>query len=162
MSETPAPQALSPTMTVRKATASDIPALTANIMAMAQESEGRKLDLATLSAGIRRVFEEPALGTYWIANSATGEVIASCLMTVEWSDWNNAPYVWFQSVYIAPAWRGKGVFAEMMKTIEADARQSGACELRLYVETNNARAIRAYEKCDFISGHYQVMEKRLY
>ena len=125
---------------------------------MAVESENRQLNEAVLNAGIQRVFDEPALGTYWVVCDATSNIVASCMITIEWSDWNNAPYWWYQSVYIAPSWRGKGVFGELQTHIKAAAQQAGVCELRLYVETENARAIRAYEKCGFTGGHYGVME----
>ena len=156
----PSAQPLCPMVTVRRAIPADIPALTRNILAMARESEGRTLDENILSAGIRRLFDEPALGAYWVALNDLN-CIASCLITIEWSDWNNAPYWWFQSVYVHPDCRGKGIFARIMTDIEAEARKNGACELRLYVETGNTRAIRAYKKCAFTGGHYAVMEKCL-
>lgn len=145
---------------IRKAQASEAEALANLILAMAMESEGRALNRDTLMAGIQAVFQNPGLGTYWVAESA-GVLIGCTLITTEWSDWNNAPYWWFQSVYICPEHRGQGIFERILSTVEDAAQAEGAKELRLYVEQNNQRAIRVYHRVGFESEHYHCMTKPL-
>ncbi|HEY9687542.1 MAG TPA: GNAT family N-acetyltransferase [Coleofasciculaceae cyanobacterium] len=130
------------------------------IQAMALESEGRQLDHATLIAGIRAVFEKPALGTYWLMLDAE-KPIGCTLITVEWSDWHNSAYWWIQSLFIHPDYRGRDWFQRLMNHLELEAKQQGVCEIRLYVERNNARAIRAYDKAGFETERYLCMTKTL-
>lgn len=145
---------------VRKALPEETEALASLILAMALESEGRVLDYDTLSAGIQAVFSNPALGTYWVIEQAQA-LIACTLTTVEWSDWNNAPYWWIQSLYIQPEHRGAGRFEQLLAHLEQEARHQQVPELRLYVEQNNERAIRVYQRNGFESGHYRCMIKSL-
>ena len=145
---------------IRRARPEETPALVAMIQAMALESENRQLAPQTLQAGVAAVFENPALGTYWLVLNE-GAPVGCTLMTVEWSDWNNAPYWWIQSLYVLPELRGQGLFQQLLAHLEAEAKASGVCEIRLYVERNNARAIRAYEKAGFEGDFYLCMTKDL-
>lgn len=149
------------TCTIRPAMAVEVDALVANILAMARESEGRDLDPSVLKAGIQSVLDNPALGTYWVAVDAAGRILANTMITVEWSDWNNVPYWWIQSLYIVPDCRGQGLFERLLETLEDVARRERVKEIRLYVEENNARAIRAYQRNGFESGHYRTMIRDL-
>lgn len=148
------------TTTIRKTHPHEADALASLILAMAWESEGRELNRDTLMAGIQAVFQNPALGTYWVVE-ADGQLIGCTLITVEWSDWNNAPYWWIQSLYIVPRHRGQGVFKRLLSALEANAKTQGVKELRLYVEQNNQRAIRVYQRTGFESEHYRCMTKPL-
>jgi ribosomal protein S18 acetylase RimI-like enzyme len=148
------------TRTIRKAKQNETEALAGLILAMALESEGRELNRATLMAGIQAVFNNPSLGTYWAVEDA-GQLVACTLITVEWSDWNNAPYWWIQSLYIRPEYRGQGMFEQLLTTLESSAQAEGVRELRLYVEQNNQRAIRVYQRTGFESEHYHCMTKPL-
>ncbi len=145
---------------IRPARPEETEGLATLILAMAWESEGMQLNPDTLLAGIRAVFNNPALGTYWVAE--LGQVPIACtLITLEWSDWHNASYWWIQSLYIQPEHRGKGVFEQILHTLEQAAASTGGRELRLYVEKANARAIRVYERNGFDGEHYHYMSKSL-
>ena len=131
---------------LRAAHRDDIAAIAAFNAAMAMETEGRTLDLATLRAGVAAVFDEPARGFYRVAEM-DGAVVACLLVTHEWSDWRNAIWWWLQSVYVVPAYRGKGLFGAMYRALRAEALATpGVCGLRLYVENGNASAQRVYER----------------
>jgi ribosomal protein S18 acetylase RimI-like enzyme len=145
---------------IRPACPADSEALVSLILVMALESEGRKLDEPVLKAGVASVFDNSALGTYWVLTTESG-LIGCTLITTEWSDWNNAPYWWIQSLYIKPEFRGQHLFENLLARLEQAARQSNVAELRLYVETNNQRAIRVYERNGFDAGHYRCMTKAL-
>lgn len=145
---------------IRPARPEDASALVEMIQTMARETEGRTLATETLQAGVKAVFDNPLLGTYWVI--AEGERALGCtLITIEWSDWNNAPYWWIQSLYFQPELRGQGMFHRLLSHLEAEGKRAGACEIRLYVERNNERAIRAYEKSGFESDYYLCMTKSL-
>jgi ribosomal protein S18 acetylase RimI-like enzyme len=103
------------------------------------------------------VFEKPARGEYWVAEE-NGNVIASLLITYEWSDWRNTNVWWFQSVYVLPDFRRKGVFRSMYNHIKKEGGAQGIAGLRLYVETNNTRAMKTYEALGMTSEHYTMYE----
>ncbi len=145
---------------VRTAQPSDKLALMTMIQNMADESEGMRLDSKTLEQSVQKVFDQPYLGIYWVLTHSE-TLIGGLLVTTEWSDWHNAPYWWIQSVYLHPDHRGKGQFQQLLSAVEQAARDAGSPELRLYVHTENLRAIRAYEKTGFSQGHYLVMTKHL-
>ena len=143
---------------IRKARSEEQGMLAELIQAMALESEGWQLDACTLAAGIRAVFERPERGTYWVLAEGT-RLIGCTLITTEWSDWHNAAYWWMQSLYIRPESRGQGLLQALLKALEQEAQLSGVREIRLYVEKENARAIRAYEKSGFAESGYLMMSK---
>ena len=125
---------------------------------MAQETEDRALDLEVLGAGVDTLLRQPALGRYWIARNE-GNAIGQIMVTYEWSDWRNGLFWWIQSVYVAPAWRRRGVFSALYKTVELAARQSDtACGLRLYVERENFGAIETYHALAMRDTPYRMLE----
>jgi ribosomal protein S18 acetylase RimI-like enzyme len=103
------------------------------------------------------VFENPGHGQYWVAEDE-GKVVASLLITYEWSDWRNANVWWFQSVYVLPEYRRSGIFRSMYLKIKEEGERQGIAGLRLYVETNNERARKTYEALGMQSEHYTMYE----
>ena len=133
---------------------------------LARESEGRELDPDTIARGVRMLLADPARGQYWIAEDrgaeSTPAPAGQCLVTTEWSDWTNGRYWWFQSVYVPPEYRGRGVFRALWEHVEAAARREGdVASLRLYVERDNASARAVYEKLGMEKSGYIVYEKWL-
>ena len=142
---------------IRPALSGDTPAIVRFNVALADESEGLRLDPQTVEAGVRRMFSDPALGRYLLAVSAGQEPIGQLMTTTEWSDWRNCMIWWLQSVYTAPEHRGCGVFRALCEHVLGEARESG-CRVRLYVERSNERAIAAYHALGFGRSGYDVME----
>jgi GNAT superfamily N-acetyltransferase len=144
-------------LSIRKATKSDAPVIIEFQQAMAWETEQMTLDPETLTSGVNAVFNNHPCGQYWVAED-DGVIIASLLITYEWSDWRNTNVWWFQSVYVLPAWRRKGIFKAMYLRIKAEAEKQGVAGLRLYVETNNYTAQQTYEAMGMQSRHYKMFE----
>ncbi len=145
---------------IRPATLADLPALTAWNTAMAWETEHKRLDPPRLERGIAGVFEQPRRGFYLVAEEA-GEALGSLLVTYEWSDWRCGDFWWIQSVYVIPAGRRRGVFRALYAAVEQRAVAAGAVGLRLYVETENARAQGTYEGLGMQRCHYLMYEAML-
>jgi GNAT superfamily N-acetyltransferase len=87
-----------------------------------------------------------------------GNIVASLLITYEWSDWRNTTVWWFQSVYVLPEFRRTGIFRSMYLHIKNEAYNGGIAGLRLYVETNNSKAQHTYEALGMKSHHYKMYE----
>ncbi len=144
-------------ITVRKAKETDSEAIISFQEAMAMETEGLRLDRTVLTPGVRRVFDDPSKGCYYVAEDE-GSVIASLLITYEWSDWRNSDVWWFQSVYVKKEYRRKGIFRLMYSYIRGEAEANGIAGLRLYVETNNIVAQKTYESMGMTGEHYRMYE----
>src|SRR5215470_16147170 len=93
----------------RAATVTDASNMIAFQLAMARETEGIELDEPTVTRGVHAVFDDPSRGRYFVAASGP-EVVASLLITYEWSDWRNGNVWWIQSVYVLPQFRRQGVY----------------------------------------------------
>jgi GNAT superfamily N-acetyltransferase len=144
-------------ITIRKATIEDSLTIIEFQKAMAWETERLELDPETIKLGVNAVFGKFQCGQYWVAED-DGIVIASLLITYEWSDWRNSNVWWFQSVYVLPAYRRKGIFRGMYRRIKAEAEKQGVAGLRLYVEVNNYVAQHTYEALGMESKHYRMYE----
>jgi len=145
--------------TARPATTDDAPTIARYNQAMARETEDKTLDLDTLTAGVQRVFDEPAHGRYLVAESDAGEVIACLMITYEWSDWRAGQVWWIQSVYVDPAHRRQGVFKLLYNKVrELGDQAGGVCGYRLYVEQDNTRAQKTYEVLGMTRAPYLVYE----
>lgn len=143
--------------TIRKAISEDASVIADFQQKMAWETEQLTLEKSILVPGVNAVFVNPARGQYWIAEE-NGIVIASLLITYEWSDWRNTSVWWIQSVYVLPEFRRKGTFRLMYYHIRNEADRQGVAGLRLYVETNNTRAQKTYEALGMQKEHYQMYE----
>jgi GNAT superfamily N-acetyltransferase len=144
-------------ISVRKATPDDAAVITAFQEKMAWETEELKLNKELVSMGVNAVFEKNERGQYWVAVN-DNEIVASLLITYEWSDWRNCNIWWFQSVYVLPEFRRSGVFRTMYNHIRGEADIEKAGGLRLYVETNNLKAQQTYDAMGMQSHHYKMYE----
>ena len=127
-------------------------------VAMALETEDLILDKEICTRGVATVFANTTLGQYFVAERA-GEIIASLMITYEWSDWRNGMVWWIQSVYVAPEARQQGIYAGLydhVKTIvKADQNLRG---IRLYVDERNQPAQKVYSRLGMNGEHYRVFE----
>jgi len=144
---------------IRNATRDDVPFLADCNIAMAFESEAKRLDREVLTRGIVAVFDHPERGFYLVAEG-DGQAVGSLLITHEWSDWRNGGWWWIQSVYVMPDARRRGVFSAMYRDVEARGQASaGVIGLRLYVETNNSRAQATYAALGMEPAHYSLYQR---
>lgn len=142
---------------IRKAIPIDAPSIIDFQLKMAWETENLRLVPEVVTKGVDAVFHDQSLGRYYVAES-DGSVIASLLITYEWSDWRNCNVWWFQSVYVTPEFRRQGVFRKMYSHIRDLAEEQEVAGLRLYVETKNSRAQKTYEALGMSSEHYAFYE----
>ncbi|MCU0460928.1 MAG: GNAT family N-acetyltransferase [Bacteroidales bacterium] len=142
---------------IRKAKSTDATSIIDFQLKMAWETEEMKLIPEIVTEGVQAVFEDHSRGQYYVAED-NSRIIASLLITFEWSDWRNCSVWWFQSVYVVPEFRRKGVFRKMYNHIRQLAEEQDIAGLRLYVETKNIRAQKTYEALGMSSEHYNFYE----
>ncbi|KAF0177115.1 MAG: acetyltransferase [Limisphaerales bacterium] len=125
---------------------------------MALETEGRRLGPQRVRRGVKALLADAAKGTYYVAESG-GEVIGQLLITYEWSDWRNGNFWWIQSVFVAPDWRGRGVFKVLHAHVERLAqKRKDVCGVRLYVDAHNTKAKEVYARLGLRATHYELWE----
>ena len=145
-------------MKIRIADYKDSPSLVEFNQAMALETEGKRLDSQTLKSGVESVFADEKKGFYVVAESSN-VIVGSLMITFEWSDWRNAWFWWIQSVYILPEFRGQGIYGRLYDFVISRAKTSGdVCGFRLYVEKENTRAQKVYEKLGMETSHYLMYQ----
>ena len=125
---------------------------------MAKETEGLELDTSTVKNGVLSVYRDPNKGKYYVATEED-IIVASMLITREWSDWRNSCIFWLQSVYVLPEKRGNGIYKQMYHHILKQVNESNeVAGLRLYVDIKNISAREVYTKLGMNGDHYQVFE----
>ena len=146
-------------LSVRAATSADLEALVGFNAAMAEETEGKRLDHDVLRHGVARVLSDPGCGFYRVAE-ASGETVGALLVTFEWSDWRCGWWWWLQSVYVHPGHRGLGVFSALLAAVDLEiAATPDVLGLRLYVEQDNSGAQKVYAARGFDDARYRVLER---
>ena len=87
-------------LTIRRAVPADEAVLVEFNLAIAWETEHKRLNRDVLTVGVRAVFADAARGFYTVAENDRGEVVGQMMVTYEWSDWRNGWFWWVQSVYV--------------------------------------------------------------
>lgn len=146
---------------IRRAVESDSTLLIAFNAAMALETENKVLDPLKVSQGVRSLFTHPEYGFYLVAE--VGDcVVASLMITTEWSDWRNGVFWWVQSVYVTPEHRRHGIYRKLYHQVQALAKNDPSiCGMRLYVEKDNLAAQQAYLSLGMKETNYKMFEEHL-
>jgi GNAT superfamily N-acetyltransferase len=146
---------------IRPAKLSDAPAMVEFNQAMAHETEGKHLDRETLMGGVEAVFHAADKGFYVIAE-ADGKIVGGLMVTFEWSDWRNGWFWWIQSVYVLPDFRGRKIYRMLYEFVKEKASEAKNVRgFRLYVEQENSRAQKVYEKMGMEQSHYLMYEEMI-
>src|SRR4051812_7958603 len=108
-------------LTIRRAAPTDAGTIVEFNRRLAEESEGKALDLGVLAKGVAAVLADPNKGPYYLAEEG-GEVVGQMQITFEWSDWRNGWLWWIQGVYVRPDARRRGVFRALYHHVVEAAR----------------------------------------
>jgi ribosomal protein S18 acetylase RimI-like enzyme len=146
-------------LAIRRATPGDLDVVVDFNCRLAEESEGKKLDVALLKAGVAQALADSQKALYFLAEDA-GVVVGQTMITTEWSDWRNGWFWWIQSVYVRPEARPRGAFRALFEHVAQIARQdSSIIGLRLYVDKENRAAQETYRRLGMVETSYFVLEK---
>jgi len=144
---------------IRNATSQDAEKIVHFNKSMARETEDKHLDDQILTSGVNAVLNDPKCGFYLVAE-VEGNVVASLMITNEWSDWRDGVFWWIQSVYVDPDFRRRGIFRAMYKEARnRAASDSKVCGCRLYVEQDNTAAQKTYASLGFKETNYKLYEE---
>lgn len=146
---------------VRRARLNDLEKLILFAFEEAKDAEGIEKVPATLRIGIETALKNDNIALYWVLVDESDVPVGNVSALREWSNWNAGFYWWIQSMYISPGYRGKGYLSKLLDGVKAEARRQGGLELRLYVNKDNNRAVKAYLKSGFIESKYKIMSHGL-
>src|SRR5438552_1413541 len=133
-------------MRYRDAEPSDARGIVDFQIAMAKETEDFALDRGVYTRGVHAVFGDQSLGRYFVGED-DATLVASLLITPEWSDWRNGVVWWIQSVYVRPEFRRRGVYAGLYEHVKRIAESTESVRgVRLYVDRRNASAQEVYRR----------------
>ena len=144
---------------LRRAVPADAPVIVEYNRRLAEETEGKALDLRVLAAGVAAGLADPLKARYFVAEEDS-QVVGQLLLTTEWSDWRNGWVWWIQSVYVRPDARRRGVFRALFEHVLVEARaEPDVVGLRLYVEQDNGSAQQTYARLGMDRTAYLVFER---
>lgn len=146
------------TIAVRRAGPDDRAVVAEFNRRLARETESKELPVGVVERGVAAALADPAKGFYLVAESG-GEVVGQVMLTTEWSDWRDGYFWWLQSVYVRADFRRRGVFRAMFAELKRLAGGAGdVVGVRLYVERDNATAVRVYESLGMGPTDYLLYE----
>ncbi len=129
---------------------------------MALETEDKELDRNCLQRGVLNMLSDTNKGFYLVAEHNTDGVIASLMITKEWSDWRDGYFWWVQSVYVKENYRRRGIYRRLYQNVKNIAQKSNnCCGLRLYVEKENLIAQSTYLALGMQETHYKFFEEEI-
>jgi len=144
--------------TLRRGNPRDLETIVNYNLAMAAETEDITLDPNTVRRGAKAVLRDPRRGFYLVVE-VDGQVAGQLMITPEWSDWRDKWFWWIQSVYVAPDFRRRGIFARLFKETSRLARRRGdVAGIRLYVDEHNAGARKTYQALGMEESNYLMFE----
>ena len=144
---------------IRKAELSDAGSIVDFNRAMARETENKELIPNVISAGVNSLLKNPAFGFYIVAMDSS-RVVASLMITTEWSDWRNGLFWWIQSVFVEPEYRRQGIYQRMYEFVKNLAdNEPSVCGFRLYVERENTPAKSTYSALGMAESPYLIFEE---
>ena len=145
-------------MHIRQASSQDAGTLAEFNSAIAFETEQLKLRPEVIRAGVEALLARPEYGFYLVAE-VDDQIVASLMVTNEWSDWRNGMFWWIQSVYVRPAYRRRGIYRALYQHVKSLAEKADVCGFRLYVERENEIAQQTYASLGMAKTPYRIFEE---
>jgi len=147
------------TLSVRTGQEKDIDTLVKHNIALAQETEQKRLSPPIVTQGVQTLLKNPNYGFYSVVE-IDGEVVGSCMVTYEWSDWRCSLFWWIQSVYVKPEFRRQGIFRKLYEFLkEKSSQEQNVCGFRLYVLQSNDTGQYTYAGVGMKETPYKFYEE---
>ncbi|MHC4356217.1 MAG: GNAT family N-acetyltransferase [Planctomycetota bacterium] len=133
---------------VRLAEERDIGTLAKFNVALAWETERKKLEMPVVTRGLQTLLNNPQHGFYTVAELG-GRVVGCIMITYEWSDWRCGH----------PEFRRQGVFRKLYEYLKEKASdEPNVCGFRLYVEHSNLAGQSTYAGLGMEEVSYKFFE----
>ncbi len=145
-------------ISVREATAKDIPQLCELLgFLFAQEADFQP-DARKQASGLRLILEQPDLGRVYCATEGQSVIgMISILFTVSTAEGGRA--VWLEDLVVHPTRRGQHIGQRLLQQAIRGARTAGCRRITLLTDATNHPAMRLYEQAGFV--HSRMVPFRL-
>ena len=137
----------SPPYLTRAAREADIDALVGLMAAFYAES-GYALDADWATASFRTLLAQPTLGAVWLAQADHGAV-GHAVLTVRHAMEFGGPLGVVDDLYVAPAWRRRGIAGALLDALRGECRSRGCKAWQVEVGADNAGAQALYRRFGF-------------
>jgi [ribosomal protein S18]-alanine N-acetyltransferase len=98
---------------------------------------------------MRQLVESSDSATWIAEEGPEPEIELIGFSIVEWTAEPSKSTAYIQTLEVHPAFRNRGIGAELLSRAESSARAAGAHSIGLHVDVENAAAIRLYESRDY-------------
>jgi len=122
--------------------------------------EGLGWNRARSQRAAEELIAEPERGGIWQIG-VDGETAGYLVLTICFSLEFGGRFGLLDEIFIADAWRGRGIGSEALDFAAEWCRERGMAALRLEVWTGNAGAIRLYQRAGFALEQRHLMTKQL-
>lgn len=143
----------------RAARPADVDAIVAHVHDY-YAAEGYAFDAAATRRAVAALAGDPALGRLWVADDG-GAVVGYLAVTFGWSLEFRGRDAFVDELYLAPAYRGRGLGGRALTLAEDACRDAGVQALHLEVERENAVARELYRRRGFADHARILMTKPL-
>ncbi|HEY2716880.1 MAG TPA: GNAT family N-acetyltransferase [Solirubrobacterales bacterium] len=117
-------------MSVRPATGADADAVAAGVGALLEELGGRRPQAAELEAEVAALIDGQGVGELLVAEE-DGAIVG--VLAASWQRAIHVPgrYATIQDLWVDPAWRSRGIGAELVAALADRAREQGVARLEV-------------------------------
>lgn len=129
---------------IRSAAAADVPVLFEMLQATARE-QGNEDELCVDEAALAEDGFGPTPRFLALIAECDGQPAGIALYFFNYSTWTSRNGLYLEDLYVAPAFRRRGVARDLMKRLKAIALARGCGRLQWLVLRENVGAIRFYE-----------------
>lgn len=129
---------------IRRARADDVDAL-ARLLKESAEHQGAPDALCVDAADLLREGFGTSPRFHALVAEADGTLVGLALYTFTFSTWTSINGVHLEDLYVAPAWRRRGLAHTLMRELAAIARSHDCRRMRWFVLRSNTGARRFYD-----------------
>lgn len=132
-------------MTIREATAEDVPVIMELIHALAHYEKASHEVLATGEDIKHSLFTDHPTAFCHVADE-NGKVVGFALWFLNYSTWLGKPGIYLEDLFVLPEWRGKGFGKALMKKLAMIALERGYERFQWWVLDWNQPSIDFYKE----------------
>jgi GNAT superfamily N-acetyltransferase len=145
-------------ISVREATAKDIPQLCELLALLFTQESDFEPDVRKQARGLRLILEQPDVGRIYCATEGSRVIgMVSILFTVSTAEGGRA--VWLEDLVVHSTRRGQHIGQRLLQQAIRGARATGCRRITLLTDATNHPAMRLYEQAGFV--HSRMVPLRL-
>jgi GNAT superfamily N-acetyltransferase len=144
-------------LSFRRAVAGDLPQLLA-LQAAYYAEDTYPFDAAGAREAWSALLQDPGLGEAWVAPAPEG-LVAYVVLTLGFSLEYRGLDAFVDELYVAPAWRGRGLGRRALDVVEAACAERGVKALHLEVEKDKPGALALYRQRGFVDHDRFLMTR---